>query len=124
MRYLCFGALLLLISVTEAEAGHAYLGVGSESCGTWIEARKSTGTPRVLQLRAWLFGFVSGVNNASQFEGELFGAEDADGLVAYIDKHCANDPLDALGEASNALVKELLVRGLATGKLKFNSTAH
>jgi hypothetical protein len=127
VRYLCFGALLLLISVTQAEAGgRELIGVGAESCGTWIEANKlsppPTRSPLVLQLRAWILGFVSGVNNGIEAEGELFGGDDGNGLIAYIDKYCADNPLDTVGNASNHLAGDLFIRGVASGKLKLKST--
>jgi hypothetical protein len=70
-KLFCGCVLSLLLSVTSASAGRSYIGVGTASCGKWVEARKQPGSPLVLQLRGWLFGFMSGTNSAMQAEGAL-----------------------------------------------------
>jgi hypothetical protein len=72
----------------------------------------------LLQLRAWLFGYVSGANSAMQPEGELFDEGDSDGLAAWIDKYCSEEPLSRIGDGANLLVRDLLTRGIASGKIK------
>jgi hypothetical protein len=120
MTKLFFGCLAsIALSVAFANAGtRTHIGVGNASCGTWIEARKQPGSPSNLQLRSWLFGFMSGVNDAMQAQGDLLAGQDADALVVWMDKYCSDSPLVKIDEGANSLARELLTRGMVEGRIK------
>jgi hypothetical protein len=86
-------------------------GPGMATCAEWRQYR-STGSRRVaaLQLQAWIDGFLSGYNAASQ--GTDFLAPKPEGVAyyAWIDKYCSQNPLNKVVEAAFALKSELTAR--------------
>jgi hypothetical protein len=61
-RFCAVAALSALLTVGAhalAENGRDYFGVGGESCGSWIDARKANNTSR---QGSWLLGYLSALN--------------------------------------------------------------
>src|ERR1051325_3398248 len=76
------------------------------SCGTVTaasDARKSG-------YHAWVAGFVSGAGYGYSMHGARLADTDFDGASKWIDKYCADHPLDELADAAVALVQELIQR--------------
>src|SRR5262245_51340775 len=74
---------------------------------------------KLLQLRSWLFGFMSGLNSVMTAQGELFEETEIDALPVRVDKYCSENPLNTLGQAANALgIDAMLMRGVASGRIK------
>jgi hypothetical protein len=108
-------AMLIVISMvlmTNQVSANYVLGQGGASCGTWLEARRTRGSDTWV-FRAWILGFVSGVNAASQLD--FLVEPDANAIFAWFDNYCRQHPLDKLSKASNALIEDLVMRAAAAG---------
>jgi hypothetical protein len=90
---------------------HRY-GAGRFTCGAWVEGRrKSTRElqdPLEVIMTTWAEGFLSA---ATLFlwakPGLRLKDTDESGIKAYLDKYCAEHPLDAFSDATTELVGEL-----------------
>jgi len=88
------------------------LSEGTNSCESWVDARKNEGTAVratgvAMASRAWMWGFVSG---ASTYGRRPLGRVQAQAVDAWVDKYCWDHPLVALDEAGRVLVEELAAR--------------
>lgn len=98
-------ALLLgLIFPTVSQAGQVYIGAGSDSCGSWVEARKTSGAA-ALQYNAWVFGYLSGLNMLSP--GDFLVKPDGPAILVWMDNYCRANPLKKIINASDSLAIEL-----------------
>jgi hypothetical protein len=84
------------------------------SCVSWIEARKGKQDPVNIRAktiegpsRTWIWGFVSGAN---AYGRRPLADVPAGALDAWVDKYCADHPLDRIDDAGIALVEELAAR--------------
>lgn len=80
-------------------------GAGTRSCGQWLADRETPMHPVEL---SWVLGFLTASEN---FLGELHLPSprhtDANAVAAWADKHCRENPLKNIGDASVNLVLEL-----------------
>jgi hypothetical protein len=106
MKTIVMSILLMLAAGTAtAEDTHVYhvYGVGTESCGSWLEERRKAidywhGTLE------WTLGYVSAYGH---FSGEQLRHTDAQAVAAWLDKYCAENPVMDIENASNALIQAL-----------------
>ena len=90
-----------------ANQGQTFRSYGGDgSCGAFSA---STGPQRVA-LEDWLFGFISGVGWARIGVGPAMALTDGDGALAWVIKHCAENPLKPFSGAVISLVHELQAR--------------
>jgi hypothetical protein len=90
--------------VTAAEA---VLGQGNILCVSWTESRGND-NPLAATRTAWVLGFVTAFNQyGSKPEGDVSGGKDSEVLMARIDAHCKQHPLDNLYHAAAALIDGL-----------------
>lgn len=90
-------------SAFDSEGKYAVLGFGTKSCGVWLKERKSE-----LIYTSWITGYLSAVNEYHWSEGkDLFEGIDLDGIQAWIDKYCRENPLDKISRAASKLVSEV-----------------
>jgi hypothetical protein len=82
--------------------------MGAPSCGEWIAARRNGIGWQAATNTAWLTGFLSGASVSKQ--RDALGPVDGDSIVAWMDKHCAANPLDRLDTAATVLYWELEAR--------------
>jgi hypothetical protein len=75
-------------------------GLETQSCGAWLALPNKASSP----YGWWLTGFVSGAGYATPYD---MRRSDRDGLMSWVDKYCAERPLDPLASAAIALAKEL-----------------
>lgn len=80
---------------------------GNDSCGDWTENRKNRSTQ---VLEGWVLGFVTAANTYGENDGLLGVGSGATGMLAWVDKYCADNPLDTVLTASAKLVIELKKR--------------
>jgi hypothetical protein len=100
-------AILFGFLPCQVTAAEAVLGQGNISCLSWIESRGDD-NPLAATRTAWVLGFVTAFNQyGSKPEGDVSGGKDTEVLMARIDAHCKQHPLDNLYKASAALVDEL-----------------
>ncbi|EKF9835776.1 hypothetical protein U3G80_003423 [Vibrio cholerae] len=103
---LLLALLVIVVSASRSNAATVY-GYGNNSCGTWIkEHEKKSETSRYQEV--WVLGFISGTGVVLQAIDKQQKLTDADAALAYIDKHCRENPLDNLQAASQYLLSELL----------------
>ena len=100
-------AILFGFLPSQVIAAEAVLGQGNISCLSWIESRGDD-NPLAATRTAWVLGFVTAFNQyVSKSKGDVSGGKDTEALMARIDAHCKQHPLDNLYNASAALVDEL-----------------
>ncbi len=96
-------AVLFLTSLGLSEISYAYTsyGSGTDSCGTWVEDRKTTSG--WYQSGQWVNGFIS----AAGYYGINFKESDVNALLVFMDNYCKNNPLDKVSDGAKALAKAL-----------------
>jgi hypothetical protein len=77
-------------------------GQGTQSCGAWAKAHDFERTTDEI----WVTGFVSGAG----WMGSKMRETDFAGIVAAMDKHCAEFPTDTIAEGAAAVAKQLRER--------------
>lgn len=105
----CISLLVLAATLFSpaSYAGFTVYGPGGQSCGLWLEERKSDDRGN-LYTRAWLAGYVTGVILAlSGDDSEKYRKTDLSSMVAFIDKWCRENPLETVHEGANNLVWNL-----------------
>lgn len=102
-RTLIIGFGLCCVIALPAAAQDVFvIGIGTNSCGKWLEAKASPNARAA--YRNWVLGFVSGVNWHAPGPQARF--PDAEAAVAFVDKYCENNPLHIVGLGAAALVQE------------------
>lgn len=99
-------AMILSIEFVPPANWQMY-GAATQSCGAWTSHKADDGWARTGDFH-WLAGFLSGLNLANG--GDITGTVDMLAAVAYVDKFCAENPLDEVGLAASFLAKELYER--------------
>lgn len=95
----------LTASTVQAQEGRfTVIGPTGFSCGRWVNTPKQTAEYDV--LRYWVLGYLSGANLGAKGT-DFLQNRDADGLTAWIDNYCRQNPLHAMTEAIYALMSEL-----------------
>ena len=93
-----------VVSPLAAEAADWLLmGHGTASCGTWIADTTDFASKNA--DRAWVLGFLSGVNFSDRI-GYIGKGTDAKGIFVWIDRYCKNNPMKTISSAATALVDE------------------
>ena len=107
-RWALFSAAIIFgFLSSQVTAAEAVLGQGNISCDSWIKSR-GDGNPVAATRTAWVLGFVTAFNQyGSKPKGDVSGGKDTEALMARIDAHCKQHPLDNLYNASVALVDGL-----------------
>jgi hypothetical protein len=97
----------------EGGKGTVY-GAGRVTCGEWQQQRSSGNKIKLFQLEAWVDGFLSAYNVASDGTDFIATKQDDPGIAyyAWIDNYCRQNPLNMVAEAAVALKNELIARAL------------
>jgi hypothetical protein len=61
-------------------------------------------------FEVWVLGFLSGTGVMLESEGRKQRLTDVDGVVAFVNSHCEENPLDSINKAAMHLLVELIVR--------------
>ena len=84
------------------------------SCASWTEARKGVDDPANVKAkviegasRAWIWGLMTG---ASVYGRRPLADVPVGAAEAWMDKYCADHPLDRLDQAGLQLIEELAAR--------------
>lgn len=80
---------------------------GLISCGQWVSARKAKGSG---QFESWVMGYLSGANAFSKVDILTLAGGDTASYFLYIDKQCANAPLEDVGHHAGVLFCELATK--------------
>src|SRR5436309_11774425 len=91
-------------SSRDAQGNYMALGMGLESCQTFLQAR-SNGLD--LPYRHWLTGYLTAVNKLTKETVEMRGLTDTDGMLGLLEHYCIKYPLHSFSRAVEALVTDL-----------------
>ena len=111
IRALLLGLAAVIAADGASAQGRAVYGFSSTSCGQWLQARTAKNRSS-LQLQAYVDGFLSGYNFASDDPDFLASMPHDKGASfhTWIDDYCRGKPDNDLTEAVVALKDELLAR--------------
>jgi len=99
-------ALFLSLSVLFASPSFAFTAWGNVDCGHWLKPT----SPAQLQIqRAWLMGYLSGVNarQAADKPDTLSKLSSPEQAYVWMDKFCQKSPLEKTATGAKQLFKEL-----------------
>ena len=114
MKLIIVAAVLLMVAVASPKAAgpggmHKVYGAGNVSCGKWLEVRNMRDV-RYFQSESFIFGYLTSYNYFVHPKGDIVGKADEEGVMAWIDKHCRDYPLESLAQAAITLVTHLASR--------------
>jgi hypothetical protein len=78
-------------------------GVGTQSCGTWLAARKQQTDYASMVYLNWVLAWLS----AAGYYGADLRHTDSNAVAAWLDKYCRENPLNYIKDAAPSLVDEL-----------------
>lgn len=90
----------------QAEPRRYISGEGIVECGEYLESRRENNPRQSYVYATWMRGFLSGYNIATSGR-PVANIPSPETILAYIDKYCAEKPLDLLGSCAIKLTKEL-----------------
>lgn len=96
-------AFLIISSIAQSEDWHVY-GDGNDSCGMWLEDRKTEN--HWFEKGQWVLGFLGGAG----YVGASLRETDAMAVVGWLDRYCAEHPLKRMVDAAIDLTSELTER--------------
>jgi hypothetical protein len=110
-------AALLLVTQTGGTQPHTAVmyGVGTSSCGLWLEARAGAARNKMdvreTQFMEWFDGFISAYNlYALPTPRENVLSTDRAGVRAFLDKYCRENPTDNFSQGVMKLIDNQLGR--------------
>jgi anthranilate/para-aminobenzoate synthase component II len=83
----------------------AAIGYGVVDCGKWVNGQSKT--PPNYNHRAWLAGFISGLNQDKWYEDALSKTSSADQIFLWMDNYCKKNPLKEVNNGAYELMQEL-----------------
>jgi len=89
---------------SDAQGNSVVLGLGRESCRTFLQARANR---LDLPYRHWVTGYLTAVNKLTKETVDIRGTTDTDGMLEGLEQYCIAHPLHAFSRAVEALVTEL-----------------
>jgi hypothetical protein len=105
MKTLAMIFLLMLGQSVQAQ-GVAVTGVGTFSCGKYLEFRATKNETQNAAFVSWIWGYLAGLNMEAQ-RATTENLPDAASTLAYVDKYCGEHPLNNVIQASGELFHEL-----------------
>jgi hypothetical protein len=108
LQLLAACSLAFVAACSQAAQAQEYLVFNypeADSCSSWSQERASNKPSQAVE--GWVLGFVSGRNRYGPGDGLLGAETNSTSLVAWIDRYCAQNPLDTVTKAAMELVKEL-----------------
>ena len=108
--FACVVAGVMTVASCPSFAGtYTVLGVGSTSCGKFLEMKDSHQVNNVLDTINWTQGFLTGVNVMRSRQGlHSLRTVDVASLDAFLAKDCRDHPLDEIADSSARLVTALI----------------
>jgi hypothetical protein len=81
-------------------------GAGGLGCGEYLEKRKRNLPALDSLMVSWMNGYVSGYNQFSP-SSQIKTIPSPPTLLAYVDKYCREQPLNAVKHAVDSLISDL-----------------
>jgi hypothetical protein len=94
--------LIGLFLIATPTFAYTFAGNGTESCGSWTAGRRQGGTA----AQQWVLGYIAGV--AAVSDADPLAGTDAQGVWAWIDRYCYQNPTDQLISACIDFVNKRL----------------
>jgi hypothetical protein len=109
MVYLSVPVLSLLcmplpVSGGDAKGNYVALGIGLESCQTFLQAR-SNGLD--LPYRHWVTGYLTAVNKLTKETVDMRGTTSVDGMLRFLEQYCIKNRQHSFSHAMESLVADL-----------------
>ena len=83
------------------------IGFGEPDCGQWVQSQTATSTLKQSN-RAWLLGWVSGLNMNPLYNDALGKVNSAAQIYLWVDNYCKNNPLSGASVGGIMLLAELM----------------
>lgn len=102
--------LMAFASGTASASNDFYVaGAGAQSCGAYLKDRSDRIDGLDRMYLSWLQGFLSGMNTyvVESTAGRSRAIPDGPTLMAYVDKHCRDNPLHSVQRAAIYLYSDL-----------------
>jgi hypothetical protein len=113
-RILCATLGIALIVSTSAQPQKTMVwDFGLISCGLWLEirARNDASDVRFVQGREWISGFITAYNWYERpVGGNISAGTDREGMYAWLDKYCRENPTTLVAFAVTKLIEHLHTR--------------
>ncbi|MFT5717703.1 MAG: hypothetical protein ACI9T7_001899 [Oleiphilaceae bacterium] len=93
---------IVLASISSFAMAADFLLVGNGSCGQWVETRKNSLSN---QTEAWLAGYLTCLVSGTGYD--VLVSRDAASMYLWMDKYCAENPLNQVALGANDLFSEL-----------------
>jgi len=103
-------ALVMANAAQAADGDRMVYGAGMVTCAEWQQYRSTGNKGAVVQLQAWIDGFFSGYNTASEDIDFIAPKPETVAYYAWIDNYCGQNPLNKVMQAAVALKNELTAR--------------
>jgi|APGre2960657404_1045060.scaffolds.fasta_scaffold237396_1 hypothetical protein len=81
---------------------------GMPDCGEWVKSQ-TTGIQKQGD-RAWLLGFLSGLNENYIYKDALDKVSSAAQIWLWMDNYCKNNPLERVNQGAYKLLGELMLK--------------
>jgi hypothetical protein len=107
LRALFLVSVAATTTTAAAQQSTKVFGYSAVTCGSWSKQRHDNPSD-IRGLQAWIAGVFWGV--AMTGSPKLLIGADNDAVSGWIDSYCSGHPLQTLGEATVALVKEIMAR--------------
>jgi len=100
--------LLLVLPVSgrcvDTNGRYVAYGYGADSCGTFLEARRTKTDTNDL---SWVTGYLTAVDTTYPITYGILGSSGLDGAMVWIENYCDQNPLRPFAIAVYSLVDEL-----------------
>jgi hypothetical protein len=96
----------LYLSGTSQAQGVRVQGVGTFSCGQYLELRGAGSAAQNSVVASWVWGYMAGFNMEVR-QPTTRDSPDEPSTLAFIDKYCRDNPLDSVLIATNTLIQQL-----------------
>lgn len=104
-------AFTSIANASNSEGEFAYYAHGTHSCGKFIEAvnrgNNEQNWIRWNSYLAYTYGYFTGYNLHVDNTYDIKGQTDMDGIMAFIEKHCRENPLDDYFDAIVVVTEKL-----------------
>lgn len=106
MKKILVAAVLIVTTASPASAQRGFVsaGQGSTACGKYLEVRENQGD--VTSVVGWAWGYMTAYNQWSTYP-QVNDVPASSTVLAYLDKHCRENPLDAVIHGVIQLVADL-----------------
>lgn len=96
----------LLVASQAFSQGVMVQGVGTFSCGKYLQLRADRNETQDGIFVSWVWGYMAGFNMEAQ-NPTTSNLPDQPSTLAFVDKYCRENPLDNTLNATNALISDL-----------------